>query len=149
MFKEITGDLFSNSTIKFADAICVTTNSIVKNTGRAVMGAGCALDAKIKFPDIDLKLGKLIKENGNIVQIILNDPKPILSFPTKTIFWEPSKISLIEKSLRELIYLTNHNSWTKVVLPRPGCNNGGLSWLSQIKPILEQILDERFYIISR
>jgi len=39
--------------------------------------------------------------------------------------------------------------WKKVILPRPGCNNGGLSYVGIIKILLEQILDERFYIINK
>lgn len=144
--KELQLNLFSDSTINLMDAICVTTNGVVRKNGRAVMGAGCALSAKNKFPDIDLKLGKLIKQNGNIVQIIITNPKPIISFPTKVVFWEKSSIPLIEQSVLQLVKLTNEMGWKKVILPKPGCNNGGLDWISQIKPLLEQNLDERFII---
>jgi hypothetical protein len=147
--KEISGDLFSLTILNFADAICVTTNGVVKKNGRAVMGAGCALSAKNKFKDIDLKLGNLIKENGHIVQIIIMEPKPIISFPTKIKYWENSRLSLIEKSLEQLINLTNQMKWNKVILPRPGCSNGGCNWISQIKPLIEKKLDDRFLVISR
>ncbi len=147
--KVIHGDLFSKTIMKFADAICITTNGVIKKDGRNVMGRGCALDAKNKFKDIDLKLGNLIKENGNIVQIILWQPKPIISFPTKDNFWGKSTVSLIKISLIQLISLTDQMNWKKVILPRPGCNNGGLSWIGLIKPLLEQILDERFLVISK
>lgn len=146
---ELKGNLFSLEIIDFADAICITTNGNVKKNGKAVMGAGCALDAKNKYPNIDLKLGKLIKAHGNIVQIIMNQPKPIISFPTKNNFFETSKISLIEKSISQLISLTNLMGWEKVVVPRPGCSNGGLEWFSQVKPLLEQKFDDRFWIIKK
>lgn len=146
---ELKGNIFSLDIINFADAICITTNGNIKKTGKAVMGAGCALDARNKYPNIDLKLGKLIKSNGNIVQIIMHQPKPIISFPTKNNFFETSKISLIEKSIIQLINLTNLMGWGKVVLPRPGCSNGGLEWFSQVKPLLEQKLDNRFWIIRK
>jgi len=147
--KEIYDNFLSDKIIKFSDAICVTTNGIVKKDGRNVMGAGCALEAKYKFKDIDLKLGNLIKENGHIVQIIIWEPKPIISFPTKFNYWEKSLVELIEKSLKELVILTDQMKWKKVILPRPGCNNGGLSWFGLIKPLLEQILNERFWIINK
>jgi hypothetical protein len=147
--KEISGDVFSVPIINFADAICITTNSVIKNNGRVVMGAGCALSAKNKFKDIDLKLGNLIKENGHIVQIIIWEPKPIISFPTKVNYWENSRSSLIELSIEQLINLTNQMKWEKVVLPRPGCSNGGLNWISQIKPLIEKKLDDRFFVISK
>ena len=147
--KEISGDLFSLTIINFADAICITTNGVVKKTGKAVMGAGCALSAREKFKNIDLQLGTLIKENGHIVQIIIYEPKPIISFPTKMNYWENSRFSLIETSIQQLIILTDQMKWNKVILPRPGCNNGGFNWLSQIKPFIEQKLDDRFWVINK
>jgi hypothetical protein len=147
--KELHGDIFSDSVIKFADAICVTTNSVIKKDGRCVMGAGVALAAKNKYKDIDIKLAELIKKNGHIVQIIIDDPIPIISFPTKINYWEKSTLYLIKTSLKELIELTDRMNWNKVVLPRPGCHNGGLNWLGLIKPLLEQNIDERFWVISK
>ena len=147
--KEISGDLFSLTILNFADAICITTNGVIKKSGRAVMGAGCALSAKNKFKDIDLKLGNLIKENGHIVQIILFEPKPIISFPTKINYWENSRFLLIDKSIQQLISLTDQMKWNKVILPRPGCNNGGLSWMHQVKPFIKNKLDDRFWVISK
>ena len=47
--KEIKSDIWK---VK-ADWICVTTNGKIRADGRAVMGAGIAKDAKIRFPDID------------------------------------------------------------------------------------------------
>jgi hypothetical protein len=146
---EIKGNLFSEIIMNFSDAICVTTNGVIKQNGKNVMGAGCALDAKNKFKGIDLKLGNLIKQNGNIVQIIMEYPKPIVAFPTKNNYWEKSDVNLIKQSLNQLITLTDKMKWKKVVLPRPGCNNGGLSWFGLIKPLLEQILNERFYVIDK
>jgi hypothetical protein len=147
--KEISGDAYSVLILNFADAICITTNGVVKKNGRSVMGAGCALSAKNKFKDIDLKLGNLIKENGHIVQVIIWEPKPIISFPTKVKYWENSRLSLIEESIEQLINLTNQMKWNKVVLPRPGCSNGGFNWISQIKPLIEKKLDDRFLVISK
>ena len=147
--KEISGDLFSLTILNFADAICITTNGVVKKNGRSVMGAGCALSAKNKFKDIDLKLGNLIKENGHIVQVIIWEPKPIVSFPTKLNYWENSRFNLIEDSIEQLVLLTDKMKWNKVVLPRPGCSNGGFNWVVQIKPVIKKKLDDRFFVISK
>jgi hypothetical protein len=47
---------------------------------------------------------------------------------------------LIPKSSRELMGVINRNDWPLVVLPRPGCDTGGLSWDREVKPIFEPIL---------
>lgn len=146
--KETVGNMFSAKVISFADAICLTTNGFFKNNGRAVMGRGNAKQAKDLYKGIDLEFGKLLKKNGNIVQIVRMKPIPIISFPVKHKWWERADLDLIRKSAFELVKLTDWNVWQKVILPRPGCYNGKLKWLSQVKPILREYLDDRFYIIS-
>ncbi len=32
--------------------LCITTNGYVKNNGECVMGRGCALEAKTRWPDL-------------------------------------------------------------------------------------------------
>jgi len=152
--KEISGDMFSPIYIKFADAICVTTNGVVKKNGKAVMGAGNALQARNTFKGLALDLGRLIKKNGNIVQIIrfaiIHGKKiPIVSFPVKYNWWEKADLELIRKSLIQLLVEIKFNQWKKVILPRPGCMNGKLSWLTEVKPLLELFADDRIYVIDR
>lgn len=51
--KEAQGDLWTLP----AEFRCITTNGIwSKNTGEAVMGAGVALDAKRRYPDLPRRL---------------------------------------------------------------------------------------------
>ena len=67
------------------DAICITTNGIVKSNGDAVMGAGIALQAAQIYPQLPKKLGSLLKEHGNHVAVLMeleNEPA-IIAFPTK------------------------------------------------------------------
>jgi len=47
--KEIYGNIFSKTILNFSDVICITTNGIVKKDDRNVMGARCALEAKLRF----------------------------------------------------------------------------------------------------
>ena len=64
--KEIKGDIFDY--IGIADAICVTTNGIVKKNGELVMGAGIAKAMADKYPDLAKVLGKKVNTTGkNIV----------------------------------------------------------------------------------
>lgn len=146
--KELTGDMFSPKIISFADALCVTTNGFSKKDGRAVMGRGNAKQAKDLFDGIDLEFGQLLKKNGNVVQILRINPIPIVSFPVKHNWWEKADLELIRKSTFELVKLTDWNNWKKIILPRPGCYNGKLKWFSEVKPILKDYLDDRFYLIS-
>jgi hypothetical protein len=142
--KEITANLWNTSD---ADAICITTNGFVKKNGWAVMGAGIALEAKQKVPGIESKLGEKIRTNGNNVHIICEyQGKTIVSFPVKHHWKEKAVISLIQKSVWDLILLAEDMKWKKIGLPRPGCGNGGLIW-EDVKPLLEP-LDDRFYIVD-
>ena len=154
MLKEISGNMFSSSLLKFADVICITTNGFVKKNGRAVMGAGNAKQARDMFKDIDLDFGKALKENGNIVQIIryenlVDKELPIVSFPVKHNWWEMADLELIRNSLKQLLIMMIYNDWKKVILPRLGCSNGKLNWLSEVRPLLEEYLDERVYVVDR
>ena len=74
---EIYGDMFDPSTYKnqhgeplplSPDAICITTNGFVKKNGEAVMGRGCAAQAKKMLVGVDKALGSAIKRAGNRVQ---------------------------------------------------------------------------------
>jgi len=54
-------------------------------------------------------------------------------------------IRLIEKSCKQLLELTDKNKWEKVVLPKPGCGAGELTW-NVVEEILEEYFDNRFII---
>lgn len=135
-------------------AICVTTNGIVKSNGCAVMGRGLALQFDIAFA-ISRDLGTHLKTNGNIpadlgyhVNKQNNKTYRILTFPTKHHWSNPSDINLIAKSAKELMRIADKNNLTKIYTARPGCGLGQLNWGRDIETILENILDDRFYIIS-
>lgn len=157
--KEIIGDMFSDRIAKQFDVICITTSGSIKTNGKAVMGAGNAKEARDTFYDIDGTLGELILKNGNNVQFIQKMFIPIthkiysvslLSFPTKYHWHEKSDLHLIERSIHQLVQLvTNTIGWNKVLLPRPGCQNGKRKWLSEVKPILKRHLDDKFSVIRR
>jgi len=59
-----------------------------------------------------------------------------------------SKLDLIETSAHRLVAEANAREWKSIVLPRPGCGAGELSWGDEVRPLLEQIFDDRFYIIT-
>jgi hypothetical protein len=156
---EVKGDLWDFK----ADLRCITTNGFVKKNGRAVMGRGCAREAVVRYPGIDLTLGELLTTYGNHVhELGWTEAAPggktrhlafdLLSFPVKHHWMRPADLKLIERSAKELVHFldsvdSTYESDHTVVVPRPGCGNGQLSW-EQVKPVIEPYFDERFYVIS-
>jgi hypothetical protein len=143
-------EIFGNIWEIKCDAICITTNGVIRNDGKAVMGAGIAKQAKDKFPGIDDLLGAFLKLGGNNVHLILEAPNTpaLVSFPTKNDWIDNSPLELIIRSSRQLVELTDQKGWGKVVLPRPGCGNGNLDW-NVVKCQIETILNDRFFVITR
>jgi hypothetical protein len=59
-----------------------------------------------------------------------------------------SKLDLITMSALQLVDLTTQNGWYHVYLPSGiGCGAGGLDW-GKVRPVLDKILDHRFFIVS-
>ncbi len=145
--KEIKGNLWEEET----ELLCITTNGFVKKDGSAVMGAGCAKEAKELFPGIEYKLAELINTYGNVVGPIWKDEagRVIATFPVKHNWYEDADIELIRRSALQLKEVMDTFRIERVVIPRPGCGNGGLDWETQVKPVLEEIwTDDRFQVIT-
>ena len=149
-------DILSDRVLDKADAICFTSNQVIKTGYLLVMGAGVAKAFRDRFLLVDGAAADTIKKNGyqcqvvdwsGYVDVIKRPPVPIVMFPTKYHWRDPSDIQLIEKSARELMTLIEENDWKLVALPRPGCSNGGLRW-EDVKKVIESILDNRVVIVS-
>lgn len=135
------GNIFDAS----ANAVCVTTNGIVCRTG-AVMGAGIAKEANMRYHLSGILAENLKKSGNHVYDLGVYDNKHVLSFPTKNHWRDGSDIELIKQSCRELVALADKNKWTEVLLPPVGCGCGGLNFNKDVKPVIEQILDDRFVI---
>lgn len=130
--------------------LCITTNSDLTKDSKAVMGKGCALQAKERYPGIDTILGVHIKNKGNIPCLLYYELGTfICSFPTKHSWKYPSDLSLIEQSTEILVQLANEYGFNKIALPKPGCSNGGLKWPA-VRKVLSNIIgnDNRFIIVD-
>lgn len=155
--REARGDLWKLD----IGAICITTNGAVRKDGCAVMGRGCAAQAKNRFPGIERDLGDLIQREGNHVHDLGYWDEPteqnLFSFPVKHHWREKADPELIYRSACELVNLINtqsrvvdgtlYRSWHEVAVPRPGCGNGGLEW-EDVKPLIEWVLDDRFVVVT-
>lgn len=169
--REGNGDIFDVD----CDVLAITTNGFVKKNGECVMGRGCAAKAKKLYPDIDKRLGYKIKKNGNVVNLMIGyKTKLIVSFPVKPITkkitdinqvvrhqqkrfkvgetvpgWAVrADIDIIKTSAKNLVELADKFKWETIVLPQAGCGYGELSWEVDVKPILSEILDDRFIAMT-
>ncbi len=159
--KELRGELFDQ--IGKVDFICITTNGTTKNDGSAVMGRGCALQAKTRWMGIDRHLGALLQEHGNVPLYlgVVDQNKVwrkgdarrsttetgIISYPVKTSWNNPADIELIKQSAWHLKNFLANWQVCQCVIPRPGCGNGLLIW-EEVGPQLAPILDDRFILIT-
>ena len=144
--KEIIGNIWDYH--KGDDYIVIPTNGTIKKNGELVMGRGLALQAKLRYPELPLFLGKLVSDFGN--HLFRLDQYKLLSFPVKDNWWEVASLELIEESTKQLAGSIGLASGIRgnIYLPRVGCGNGKLSW-SQVKSILEKcLLDDRFIVVS-
>lgn len=164
--KEIIGNIFDLMLTPEVDSICITTNGIIGNDGRAIMGAGVAGEAARRWSTVRARLGKALKTFGNLPYVIgminlegdfqdtdaslIKDKKYrclVWSFPTKNDFRFKSDIELIKKSAKLMAEHADTFELKQVALPRPGCSNGKLDWKT-VKTEIENILDDRFVIVS-
>lgn len=143
--KEATGNLWTHP----AQIRAITTNGYVKANGECVMGRGCAKEARDTFPGIAKRLGDLIRQHGNRCFLLVTTPlgNGIASFPVKHTWSQPADIELIRKSCGEISAMADKFGWTDILLPRPGCGNGQLSW-DDVRPVIEPLLDDRFTVIT-
>lgn len=124
--------------IVLTNGICTAWN------GEAVMGAGCAAEAKQKYPALPKRLGGYLKQYGNR-PFIFQDFN-LITFPTKEDWKQKSIPAVIEESARKVVEIADKYGIESLVLPRPGCGKGGLKW-EAVKPLLEGILDDRFTVV--
>jgi hypothetical protein len=117
---------------------------MVTKSGKSIMPRGCARQAADRYPELTKLLGSLLINHGNHV---FDLGRKLVSFPVEEDPYRNPEMRLIEQSCQELVELTDYKGWQKVVVPRPGCGGGGLSW-SDVRPVLERYFDERFHVIS-
>lgn len=148
--REAFGDLW----VLKGDLVCITTNGAVNKGGNNVMGAGCALEARTRYPGIERKIGTSLA-TGRLAFLYLGRcydvfgmGRELAAFPTKFHWKGKSDLALIEQSARELMeFLSGAKTFEQVLLPRPGCGLGGLNW-NTVQPLLASILDDRVVVVG-
>lgn len=150
--RESFGDIWELAGSKPLPIVCVTTNLQVSNTGRAIMGAGIALEAREKFPGLDKVYGRnLAKNRSAFFMGAWSDEYglkyTLIMFPTKDHWRDNSIPKLIVQSAIDLTVMVDALGLQDIHLPRPGCGMGGLKW-ENVKPLLDEIMDDRFIAVG-
>ena len=125
VIKEKKGNIFTTECEVIVNAInCV-----------GVMGAGIALEFKLRHPDMFEKYKQFCEEKKIDIGVLwiftpINSGinyKRILNFPTKKHWKYPSKIEYIEKGLDKFVATYKDKKITSIAFPMLGTAKGGLS----------------------
>ncbi len=132
-----------------ADLRCVTTNGHISRAGKVVMGRGCARELRDAAPGVDARLARLVRAHGNrVFRFTRINGADVASLPVKHHWKEEADPDLIVRSVRQLVELADKFGYQRVLIPRPGCGNGRLRW-SDVKPLIQHLLDDRFTVVSK
>jgi hypothetical protein len=136
------GDLWS------ADATwrIIPTNLCVRRDSTAVMGAGIALQAARRHPDLPRELGAFLRRSTPNALVAHFPAYRLLCLPTKTDWRLPSSLDLIERGLCQFLADLSsppNASAGPIALPLLGCGLGQLR-SSDVLPLLDRLLDDRF-----
>jgi hypothetical protein len=165
--KELKKDLFECINDPDVDAICITTNGHFTKSGFAVMGGGCAKVAADRWPEVSKRLGTLLKQTGSNVPFVIgmvdengNHIPPtadliknkqfkclIFSYPTINQLIDGANLQLIKQSATIMVEYADKYDLKGIVIGRMGSGIGGLQW-ANVKPEVENILDDRFIVVS-
>lgn len=129
--------------LALSDLLCITTNSTLMSNGELVMGAGIALQAKQRFPELPRQLGEIIRKTRpfyGLVYLPIEGGRYLGAFQTKTHWRSPSTTDLIRRSTKMLAELAEANPYWRIDLNFPGIGRGGLP-RSVVLPIIQALPD--------
>ena len=106
-----------------------------------VMGKGLALAFKQRYPEM-FKKYQVVCSKGLLdigkLQLVKENKKIILNFPTKKDWREPSKIEYVEEGLYKFLSLYKDKGIKSIAFPKIGAGLGGLNWETEVKPLMEE-----------
>ena len=131
------GDIFESG----AQALVNPVNCI------GVMGKGLAFKFMKKFPTYceeykqECRCGRVKIGITSWMITWLENPKIIVSFPTKEHWKDLSTITYIQKGLGDLRKKIREYGIKSIAIPALGCGCGGLKW-SEVKPLFDRYLGD-------
>lgn len=124
------------------------TNLSIRRDGCAVLGRGVAAQAVRQFPDLPALLGRHLTRHVS-PRLFHYPPGRLTCLPVKHQWHERASVNLIRTGLRQLVEAVNsHMLGASVALPVLGCGFGELASY-EVLPLLRQMLDDRFILVSR
>jgi len=165
--KTVTGDIWQFAHL---GPLCIPTNGYLARNGNGVMGRGLALQAKERYPDVVYNLGRHLQREGNSVGWILLHPIRLIAVPVKPSnrritnkddlsrlvsrvanmysigdsvpgYHCKAELSIIRRSLGELVEFANKAKLDSVFIPLLGCGNGELDYETELRPMLDTMSD--------
>lgn len=122
MIKYMTGDMLTTK----VDAFCNPVNAV------GVMGAGLALQFKLRWPDYYRAYQKQCKDGlfapGDVTYHHIGNNQTVLSCFTKGHWRNPSTLGWVESCIKLIPPILLHVGAKSVAVPPLGCGLGGLDW---------------------
>jgi O-acetyl-ADP-ribose deacetylase (regulator of RNase III) len=135
-FSYYSGSVFECADIHQIDMIVNTVNC------KGFMGAGIALEYKLRFPNMFNDYSRKCLE-GSIktghLDVYAADKVKILNFPTKDDWKKPSNINWIKEGLHFFVNHYKKYNIHSIAFPKLGTHNGGLEW-NKVKKLMEEYL---------
>lgn len=106
---------------------CKTIVNTVNCVG--VMGAGIALECRLRYPAMYEKYVKVCESNQlsvGMLWLYKSDDKWILNFPTKKNWKYPSKIEYLHLGLKKFVDTYESKGITSIAFPMLGADKGGI-----------------------
>lgn len=164
---ELKKDLFECILDPEVDAICIPTNGHYNRLGIAVMNGTCAKEAALRWPEIQIRLGKLLRAFGKNIPFVigaLNEEAKslelttdlitdhqfkclIFNFPTIHNLTKGPKVEIIKQSAIILMDYIKQYNLKKVILACPCAGIDELTW-DDVKSEIKNILDDRVTVVS-
>lgn len=150
---------FENIWDSDVDVVCITTNGNVYLDANGnyynPMAGGIAREACFQwdvfsheksYKTLQVIYGESINKYGHTVRYLgtirkaHKKSKILLAFPTMYRIGEQASLGLIATSMLQLNNYSLIHPELKIGLPRPGCNIGGLDWDTQVKRVVDKLL---------